>query len=491
MTYGIEARVPFLDHRLVEFALGIPAEQKIQRRGRQARHAPCRRWRPAARSRLPQGQARLPDALRRLVAQATCAPKSTPFSKMSSSSATGTMPPRCARIWQRHQAGAINADRLIHNLITTELVVRPFRSYELRSPPSMKKMILLLSAILPSFLRVPLLRALGFKLGANVRLGWLSFIVVRDIEIGDRTHIGSFCYVRARQLTLGKRVQIGSLSLISTGQLHLGDDTRISRFVIVTAGQFNPQSRLITGKRVAIFPFCWIDTTREVFMDDDAGIGGGTYIFTHGSWQPIIDGFPVAFGAVRIERNVWLPWRIFILPGVTLGAHSTIGAGAVINKSVPPYSLAGGVPAKVIRADGEHIRRYTVEEKIALVREILDNAVEKLGDHGYTVVVNKQDSAVTLTADGRTIVFQTRVAALPTPAPAVLLTWERFPDALLAGLDAQGVGWFDIERRRCADLTDPLFQTIKSVFSIYGTRFEPTSSRSAVTLPDVERATVA
>ncbi len=353
----------------------------------------------------------------------------------------------------------------------------------------MKKAILLLSALLPSFLRVPLMRVLGAKIGAQTRLGWLSFVVANEIDIGERVQIAPLSYIRVRQLSLGKRVHIGSLTLISTGQLQLGDDTRISRFVIVTAGQFNSQSRLITGKRVAIFPFCWIDTTREVFMDDDAGIGGGTYIFTHGSWQPIIDGFPVAFGAVKIERNVWLPWRIFILPNVTIGAHSTIGAGAVINKDVPPYSLAGGIPAKVLRADGEHIRRYTVEEKLALVRQILDNTIDKLRYDGYTVTVGEQNDGMTFTADSREIVFQTRFTVLPSAA--ILITWERLPDNLLMKIDAEGICWFDLERRRCADSSDPLFNTVKSVFSIYGVRFEPTSAREALHLPDVDRASLA
>lgn len=353
----------------------------------------------------------------------------------------------------------------------------------------MKKFLLLLSAVLPSFLRIPLLRLLGIRIGTGVRLGWLSLLIAHEIDLGDRVQISPFCYLRARKITLGKRVQVGSLTLIGTGELQLGDDTRISRFVIVTAGQHNPQSRLVTGKRVAIFPFCWIDTTREVFMDDDAGIGGGTYIFTHGSWQPVIDGFPVAFGPVRIEKNVWLPWRIFILPNVTIGAHATIGAGAVINKDVPAYSLAGGVPAKVIRANGEHIRRYTVEEKLALVRDILNNAVEKLRYEGYSVTLHEQPDGLTLDVDDRKVVFQRHFDSLSQGL--TVISWERFPDSLLTTFDHSNIGWFDLERRRCADTNEPVFSIIKSVFSIYGIRFEPTLAQDALHLPDVERAELA
>jgi len=52
---------------------------------------------------------------------------------------------------------------------------------------------------------------------------------------------------------------------------------------------------------------------------------------------------------VVIEKDVWVGTNVTILAGVTIGRGSTIAAGAVVNKDVPPYSIAGGVPAKVIK----------------------------------------------------------------------------------------------------------------------------------------------
>lgn len=52
---------------------------------------------------------------------------------------------------------------------------------------------------------------------------------------------------------------------------------------------------------------------------------------------------------IHIGNDVWIGTRVVILPGVTVGDHSVIGAGAVVTKDVPDYAIVGGVPAKVIK----------------------------------------------------------------------------------------------------------------------------------------------
>ena len=53
--------------------------------------------------------------------------------------------------------------------------------------------------------------------------------------------------------------------------------------------------------------------------------------------------------AVVIGDDVWVGGRVTILPGVCVGSHSIIGAGAVVTKNVPEYAIVGGNPAKVIK----------------------------------------------------------------------------------------------------------------------------------------------
>lgn len=52
---------------------------------------------------------------------------------------------------------------------------------------------------------------------------------------------------------------------------------------------------------------------------------------------------------VIVEEDVWIGARVTLLSGVTIGRGSTVAAGAVVTKDIPPYCIAGGVPAKFIR----------------------------------------------------------------------------------------------------------------------------------------------
>ncbi|MBO5051103.1 MAG: transferase [Clostridia bacterium] len=52
---------------------------------------------------------------------------------------------------------------------------------------------------------------------------------------------------------------------------------------------------------------------------------------------------------VTIGNDVWIGGRVIILPGVTIGDGCIIGAGAVVTRDIPPYSVAVGVPARVVR----------------------------------------------------------------------------------------------------------------------------------------------
>lgn len=59
---------------------------------------------------------------------------------------------------------------------------------------------------------------------------------------------------------------------------------------------------------------------------------------------------------VIVESDVWIGCRVTLLSGVHIGRGAIIAAGAVVNKNIPPYAIAGGVPAKVLKF------KWTIEE---------------------------------------------------------------------------------------------------------------------------------
>ena len=68
---------------------------------------------------------------------------------------------------------------------------------------------------------------------------------------------------------------------------------------------------------------------------------------------------------VKIGENVWIGARTTILPGVTIGEGAVIGAASVISKSVPPYAVVGGNPAKIIKYRNKEIyKKLKAEGKI-------------------------------------------------------------------------------------------------------------------------------
>lgn len=75
-----------------------------------------------------------------------------------------------------------------------------------------------------------------------------------------------------------------------------------------------------------------------------------THLHEHGSTDiPMKDQGGVMAGAITIGDDVWIGARVVVLPGVSIGSHSILAAGAVVTKDVAPYSVVGGVPAQLIR----------------------------------------------------------------------------------------------------------------------------------------------
>jgi acetyltransferase-like isoleucine patch superfamily enzyme len=114
-----------------------------------------------------------------------------------------------------------------------------------------------------------------------------------------------------------------------------------------------PQSGIRIGKRTFVGEGSIMRGQGGIVVGDNVLFGPGTqvlavdHVFVEPE-VPIMDQGITAQG-IRIEDNCWIGAGAIVLDGVTVGRGSCIGAGAVVTKSIPPHSLAVGVPARVVR----------------------------------------------------------------------------------------------------------------------------------------------
>jgi maltose O-acetyltransferase len=105
------------------------------------------------------------------------------------------------------------------------------------------------------------------------------------------------------------------------------------------------------GKNVLINYDCILLDTAEISIGDNTLIGPGSKLVTakHHLEAEKRRNWAVGGEPIKIGEDVWFGAGVVVLPGVTIGARSIIGAGAVVTKDIPPDVIAGGNPAKVIR----------------------------------------------------------------------------------------------------------------------------------------------
>ena len=117
---------------------------------------------------------------------------------------------------------------------------------------------------------------------------------------------------------------------------------------------------LFFGNNVQINDYCHINALKSVRIGDNVLIASKVFItdLEHGSYigdendsQPnsIVKDRPLSSKPVVIGNNVWIGELCSVLPGVTIGENSIIGANSVVTKSIPANSIAVGNPAKLIK----------------------------------------------------------------------------------------------------------------------------------------------
>ena len=113
-----------------------------------------------------------------------------------------------------------------------------------------------------------------------------------------------------------------------------------------------PIARKRKAGNILIGDYCAINSFARLFghggikMGNYSQIGPGSLITT--TTHNYREALTTEFKEVNIGEWAWVGAHCVLLPGVTIGEHSVIGAGSIVTKDIPAYSIAVGIPAKVI-----------------------------------------------------------------------------------------------------------------------------------------------
>lgn len=132
-----------------------------------------------------------------------------------------------------------------------------------------------------------------------------------------------------------------------------------------------PPIRIAVGKNTTIGNRCYLNFNTvllddyKITIEDDVMFGPNVTIVTSG--HPVYSEYrktgAMYCAPVTIKQGAWLCSGVTVLPGVTIGENSVIGAGSVVTKDIPDNVVAMGTPCKVVREINEHDKIYYYKDK--------------------------------------------------------------------------------------------------------------------------------
>lgn len=192
---------------------------------------------------------------------------------------------------------------------------------------------------------------------------WIPFspgiVMRRLIYRSIFARIGTFAKIRSGvEFRRADGIEIGNRSSVNSGvrlknssqnsNISIGDGAYIDRGVDIKA---HGSGKIEIGENTFIGPYvCLAGESISVGKDCLIASNSGIYAINHNFADPTrkIKEQGVSFKGIVIEDDCWLGSGVRVVDGVTISQGSVIGAGAVVTKDIPPYSVAVGVPARVI-----------------------------------------------------------------------------------------------------------------------------------------------
>jgi galactoside O-acetyltransferase len=142
------------------------------------------------------------------------------------------------------------------------------------------------------------------------------------LKIGKHSVVGCHIFFEKENasLSIGQRTYIGNSSLMCASNIEIGDDVIIAFETTIADHDSHSLVFSIRSDDVIL----WREGQKN--------------------WED------VAMGSIKIANRAWIGMHVIILKGVTIGEGAVVGAGSVVTKDVPPYTLVAGNPARPIRS---------------------------------------------------------------------------------------------------------------------------------------------
>tara|TARA_R110002124_G_scaffold123837_1_gene282730 strand:+ start:88 stop:696 length:609 start_codon:yes stop_codon:yes gene_type:complete len=185
--------------------------------------------------------------------------------------------------------------------------------------------------------------------------------LIRDGEPAGMFSIVSLAFSGVVQLLLGRwyftnRTTSGRLVLVkgrplvqNHGHIKLGDNVKIWS-IIQQSKLFVKRNACLKIGANSFINGAHISVSESVTIGSNVNIGPYSVIIDD-DFHPVGSGSGESYKKpIVIEDDVWITMNCMIMKGVCIGKGSVVAAGAVVTKDVPPYTLVGGVPAKIIRS---------------------------------------------------------------------------------------------------------------------------------------------
>jgi acetyltransferase-like isoleucine patch superfamily enzyme len=166
-----------------------------------------------------------------------------------------------------------------------------------------------------------------------------------------RSSHGSGQFNLAQFAKLGRGVIIEPSALVFHPEnIEIGDDVYIGHHTILKGYYLN---KMVIGSGAWIGQQCFLHSAGGLTIGRNVGIGPAVKIITsshveEGTHVPILHSH-IEFAPVVIEDDCDIGVGAIILPGVTIGHGTQVGAGAVVTRNVPAYAIVAGVPARLLR----------------------------------------------------------------------------------------------------------------------------------------------